>query len=249
MSFKMRSSRTWASAWSQAPVRVLGMAGGYPILTRKGEPAKPGLGLDGRTGGGSVGQQRGFLARGSFGAPVVKSDILAQDSTSMHAGRPGLSIFPPRRCLRNSPPLDEGQGEAGGWPAAGGQARAPGPHSSTRANLRLQRSRGALGPTLLLQVVLAGFLTLAQPGICSCWMLHHVHPHPFAHSELPHDHGYLFWYYSSSPAQTAPALPGGDEVHARLRNLSNQWSEVSERLPGSPRWSSPPSIPPPRPAG
>jgi hypothetical protein len=100
----------------------------------------------------------------------------------------------------------------------------------------------------MLQVVLAGFLTLAQPGICSCWMLHHVHPHPFAHPELPHDHGYLFWYFSSSPAQTAPALPGGDEVHARLRVLSNQWSEVSEPLPGSPRWSAQPSIPPPRPA-
>jgi hypothetical protein len=107
-------------------------------------------------------------------------------------------------------------------------------------------SRTPLALSIALQAVLAGVLTFAQPGICPCWMLNGVHPHPFAHPELPHDHGYLFWYYSSGTAQTAPELSSGDDVHARLRSLSNQWSEANEPLLGAALWAAPPSIPPPR---
>ena len=104
-----------------------------------------------------------------------------------------------------------------------------------------------LAVTVILQAVLAGFLALAQPGLCPCWMLNGVHPHPFAHAELPHSHGYLFWWYASDTAQSPPSLPTPDEVHARLRSLGDLWSVVSAALLGAPLWSAPPSPPPPRP--
>ncbi len=100
--------------------------------------------------------------------------------------------------------------------------------------------------TVALPALLAGILPVTPPGLCPCWLLDHIHPHPFAHSELPHSHDYLFWMFSADTAETPPALPTSSEVHARLLSLNDLWSEASEPLPGSPAWSGSPSKPPPR---
>jgi hypothetical protein len=100
--------------------------------------------------------------------------------------------------------------------------------------------------TIALQAVLAGFLALAQPGLCPCWMLDHVHPHPFANADRPHSHDYLFWSYSSDTAESPPSLPTHDEVHARLLSSADLWSEVVDLIPGAALWSAVPAPPPPR---
>jgi hypothetical protein len=98
----------------------------------------------------------------------------------------------------------------------------------------------------ILPAIVAGFLAFAQPGLCPCWMLDHVHPHPFSHAELPHRHDYLFWFYASDPAETPPAIPSRSELHARFFALGDLWAVGSDLLPGAPVWSPSPSPPPPR---
>ncbi len=100
--------------------------------------------------------------------------------------------------------------------------------------------------TVTLQAVLASFLTVTPPGLCPCWLLDHIHPHPFGHADLPHSHDYLLWMFSADTAETPPALPTSGEMHARLLSLNDLWSEASEPLPGSPAWSGSLSKPPPR---
>jgi len=106
-----------------------------------------------------------------------------------------------------------------------------------------------LPPALVLagQVFLIGGLPFAQPGLCPCWLLadaRHIHPHPFTHPERPHDHGYLFALFSSTPAQTAPAPISPMDLLERLR--SGLSSSLAAGLRGSPLWTAPPSFPPPR---
>ena len=107
-------------------------------------------------------------------------------------------------------------------------------------------SMGRLAVTVALQGLLAGILPVTPAGLCPCWLMDHIHPHPFAHAELPHSHDYLFWMFPADSAEPPPNLPTSNEVHARLLSLGDLWSEAGELLPGSPGWSGLPSKPPPR---
>jgi hypothetical protein len=102
---------------------------------------------------------------------------------------------------------------------------------------------------LLLPILLAGFLALAPPGLCPCWLnrdVARVHPHPYGHAEIPHDHGYLFDLYSSEPAQSPPILLAPQDVIDYLVALGGLWSHAALPVLGSVGWSGPPSEPPPR---
>ncbi len=64
-------------------------------------------------------------------------------------------------------------------------------------------------PRLFLAVALflAGFMALAQPGLCPCWLMADVaanHPHPDGHPERPHSHDYLFEMFASGLAAPPP---------------------------------------------
>lgn len=101
----------------------------------------------------------------------------------------------------------------------------------------------------VLSLVLVGLLAVAQPGLCPCWMFTNsmqVHPHPYGHAELPHDHSYLFDMSPSSPSQPPPILIAPQEVIDRLLALGGLWSASSPPVLGMVGWSIPPSTPPPR---
>ena len=101
----------------------------------------------------------------------------------------------------------------------------------------------------VLSLVLVGLLAVAQPGLCPCWMFTNsmqVHPHPYGHAELPHDHSYLFDMSPSSPSQPPPILIAPQEVIDRLLALGGLWSASSPLVLGMVGWSIPPSTPPPR---
>jgi len=101
----------------------------------------------------------------------------------------------------------------------------------------------------VLSLVLVGLLAVAQPGLCPCWMFTNsmqVHPHPYGHAELPHDHSYLFDMSPSSPSQPPPILIAPQEVIDCLLALGGLWSASSPLVLGMVGWSIPPSTPPPR---
>lgn len=58
-------------------------------------------------------------------------------------------------------------------------------------------------------VGLSLWLSLAQPGLCPCWMLsdlEHNHPHPSGHSHEPHAHDYVWELFRASLASVAPQV-------------------------------------------
>ena len=101
----------------------------------------------------------------------------------------------------------------------------------------------------VLSLMLVGLLAVAPPGLCPCWMFTNpmeVHPHPYGHAELPHDHSYLFDLSPSSPSQPPPIPSAPQEMIDRLLALGGLWS-ISKPSPlGTASWSAPPSTPPPR---
>lgn len=105
--------------------------------------------------------------------------------------------------------------------------------------------------TLVLALFLAGFTMVAQPGLCSCWLLEDVatnHPHPDGHPERPHSHDYLFEMFVSGlvapPPQTL--IPAGLLVaHLASQGLHRPAATLS-RAPAI-GWQ--PAIEPPPPRG
>ncbi len=107
------------------------------------------------------------------------------------------------------------------------------------------------GPGLAL-AFMAAYLSLAQPGICPCWLIkdvHDIHPHPAGHADVPHSHDYLFEMFASAPA-VAPSLPAQSPSfflqHVSARGV---WRGFSEANPGKPSEPPPPPTPPPEPPG
>jgi hypothetical protein len=91
-------------------------------------------------------------------------------------------------------------------------------------------------------------MSLAQPGICPCWLLKDVrdiHPHPAGHAEMPHSHLYLFQMFDSAPA-IAPQLPVVSPAvflqHLSARGL---WRGSIYAAPGEASDFPPPPTPPP----
>lgn len=59
--------------------------------------------------------------------------------------------------------------------------------------------------SVFIAATLAIFIALAQPGVCSCWLMvdvAHNHPHPDGHPERPHAHDYLADLFSANVAIT-----------------------------------------------
>jgi len=58
-------------------------------------------------------------------------------------------------------------------------------------------------------VGLSLWLSLAQPGLCPCWMLAdvtHHHPHPAGNAHKPHSHDYLWELFRATLASVAPQV-------------------------------------------
>jgi hypothetical protein len=58
-------------------------------------------------------------------------------------------------------------------------------------------------------VGLSLWLSLAQPGLCPCWMLADIednHPHPAGNAHEPHGHEYLQELFRANVASTAPQV-------------------------------------------
>lgn len=110
--------------------------------------------------------------------------------------------------------------------------------------------RGRFTARVMLFVFLAGYLSLAQPGICSCWLLQdvrHVHPHPAGHADQPHSHDYLFEMFASAPA-LVPVLPlERPSVLLDLTSMRGVWRNHSEANPGEETPGPSPPTPPPEP--
>jgi hypothetical protein len=105
-------------------------------------------------------------------------------------------------------------------------------------------------PKVMLFAFMAGYLCLAQPGICPCWLLkdvHDIHPHPAGHPEQPHSHDYLFEMFASAPA-LAPGLPlEPPSVLLDLTSLRGVWRDHAEGYPGEESAGPSPPTPPPEP--
>ena len=103
--------------------------------------------------------------------------------------------------------------------------------------------------TLALPLFLAGYLTLAQPGLCPCWLMADVlkyHPHPFTHPERPHPHGYLFEIFNAESAAVAPPLPLPARTLILALALSGLWLWIGSHTAIVANWMAPPPTPPPR---
>jgi hypothetical protein len=97
--------------------------------------------------------------------------------------------------------------------------------------------------------LLAGYMALAQPGICACWLLkdvQHVHPHLDAHPERPHSHDYLFQISSAQTITTAPPTPEPALRLIDLLSLTGLWRPFSSYAPLQVAWSPVMETPPPR---
>jgi hypothetical protein len=108
--------------------------------------------------------------------------------------------------------------------------------------------RMTLPARTLLFAFMAGFMSLAQPGICPCWLLndvHDIHPHPAGHPEIPHSHDYLFAMFASAPA-LPPSLPlEPPSVLLDLASLRGVWRNHAEADLGQASTGPPPPTPPP----
>ncbi len=102
---------------------------------------------------------------------------------------------------------------------------------------------------LALLIFLAGFMALAQPGLCPCWLVRDVrlyHPHPGGHPERPHSHGYLLELFNAESAAVASPLPIPARTLILFLALSTVWWCIGGYAPALTGWASPPSTPPPR---
>jgi len=103
--------------------------------------------------------------------------------------------------------------------------------------------------TLALLLFLAGYLTLAQPGLCPCWLIADVqkyHPHLFAHPERPHPHGYLFEIFNAESVAVAPPLPIPARTLILASAISSLWWHIGSHAFSVADWAAPPPTPPPR---
>ena len=108
------------------------------------------------------------------------------------------------------------------------------------------RSRLSLAAIL---VFLAGLTTLAQPGLCPCWLIGDVrtnHPHFDVHPERPHHHNYLFEMFPAGVAVLSKPnlLPAASLI--LLLGLAVLWQSRRDALVFSRPWAPVPLTPPPR---
>ena len=97
---------------------------------------------------------------------------------------------------------------------------------------------------------LAGFMALAQPGLCPCWLMEDVaanHPHPDGHPERPHTHDYLFEMFASGLAAPPPrALIPACLFVAHLASQGLFRLAATERTAQAIGWQPATEPPPPR---
>ena len=111
------------------------------------------------------------------------------------------------------------------------------------------RNPASLTARAILFVFLAGYLSLAQPGICPCWLLkdvHDLHPHPAGHPELPHTHDYLFGMFASAPALATNIPVETPSVLLALTSLQGLWRSPVDANLGEQASGRPPPTPPPQ---
>ena len=111
----------------------------------------------------------------------------------------------------------------------------------------MHTSRLAQLLTFLILTLLAGYLTLTQPGLCPCWLMAGAdHPHPAGAASGPHGHGYLVdLFQAESPAALPPVvLPAA--MLAMLLGAGGLWLPPHPRAVPSGGWNAPPQTPPPR---
>jgi hypothetical protein len=99
-------------------------------------------------------------------------------------------------------------------------------------------------------VFLAALTSLAQPGLCPCWLvadLEEFHPHPGGddQAEFPHSHAYLHEIFQAQPAGMAPALVTARAFVAEL-TARTLWQRLLEGHAWSAGWGDRPEHPPPR---
>lgn len=100
-----------------------------------------------------------------------------------------------------------------------------------------------------LLIVMAGYMSLAQPGLCSCWLIAEVkdiHPHPDGQPDRPHDHRYLFEIFQAQNIAIANIYVVAVAVLIASLAGASLWHQMLDQAPGGNGWSSPPDIPPPR---
>ncbi len=102
--------------------------------------------------------------------------------------------------------------------------------------------------TLASLIFVAGLTALAQPGLCSCWLLLHVqdyHPHP-AGQTGHHSHDYLHELYQSQTAAVAqPSLVPAATFVLLLAGLA-RWRRLAHSEPARHARAVPVDRPPPR---
>ena|SRR3989304_10459808 len=102
--------------------------------------------------------------------------------------------------------------------------------------------------TLFLAIGLAVMVSLAQPGICPCWMLSDVrqlHPHLFNQPQTEHSHQYLLEYNQTVMAQVVPALVPQVTLLVALLSLAGLSWRIESWVDLPAGWASSPESPPP----
>jgi hypothetical protein len=102
---------------------------------------------------------------------------------------------------------------------------------------------------LVLLIFLAAYMALAQPGLCTCWLIrdvHTYHPHLAADPERPHSHFYLIEFYNSQTVANAPPFLTPARTLILALALGGLWRRISHTTMFVAGWTSPPLIPPPR---
>jgi len=103
--------------------------------------------------------------------------------------------------------------------------------------------------TLALAIFLAGYTSLAQPGLCPCWLMRDVrryHPHVDRHPEHPHSHGYLLDLFNAEAVAVAPSLPIPAQTLILLLALGGLWRRIGHLAESVTPWIAPPPTPPQR---
>ncbi len=104
-------------------------------------------------------------------------------------------------------------------------------------------------PGIILIVLLVGFVALAQPGLCPCWLMLDIsahHPHPDGHPERPHSHGYLADLFQTDTVAAIPLLVVPAQTLIAQHALGALWWRVPNREWQLTGWMSAMEPPPPR---
>jgi hypothetical protein len=103
--------------------------------------------------------------------------------------------------------------------------------------------------TAALSILLALYMSLAQAGLCPCWLfrdVHRYHPHFAADPEQPHSHFYLFELYNSQTIASAPPFPLPARTLILVLALGSLWWHLTDADLPIAGWATSPPTPPPR---